>query len=52
MLTTISEGIKGHFVFIDTGRGTVILIDPPTGPKPTRSSQIVSLLLKPPFLTS
>ncbi|EXF82669.1 hypothetical protein CFIO01_09399 [Colletotrichum fioriniae PJ7] len=35
---TIPSGREGHCIFIDTERGTIILVDPQTGPKPTKLS--------------
>ncbi|KAK0372026.1 hypothetical protein CLIM01_10615 [Colletotrichum limetticola] len=35
---TIPSGRDGHYILIDTERGTIVLADPQTGPKPTRLS--------------
>ncbi|GKT41135.1 uncharacterized protein ColSpa_01316 [Colletotrichum spaethianum] len=35
---TIPSGRDGHYIFIDTKRGTIVLADPQTGPNPTRLS--------------
>ncbi|KAK1500812.1 hypothetical protein CTAM01_06264 [Colletotrichum tamarilloi] len=32
---TIPSGRDGHYILIDTERGTIVLADPQTGPKPT-----------------
>ncbi|KAF6812413.1 hypothetical protein CSOJ01_05118 [Colletotrichum sojae] len=35
---TIASGRDGHYIFIDTERGTIVLADPQVGPDPTRLS--------------
>ncbi|KAK1574651.1 uncharacterized protein LY79DRAFT_565373 [Colletotrichum navitas] len=35
---TIPSGHNGRYIFIDTERGTIVVADPQTGPKPTRLS--------------
>lgn len=40
---TIPGGRDGHFIFIDTERGTIVLADAQVGPKPTRLSDPVRL---------